>query len=78
MSKYLKLLAVVEEDYKMISGNLDPDWQCDNVLSIKLNDDFSLPDEKEDEEFSVEEGLNVFIYHVLEAVKTKSKERSDE
>jgi len=45
MSKYLKLLAVVEEDYEPISGNLrveDGIWSCENVLSIKLNDDFSV------------------------------------
>jgi hypothetical protein len=45
MSKYLKLLAIVEEDYESISGNLKVEgdiWSCENVLSIKLNDDFSV------------------------------------
>lgn len=43
MSRYLKLLAVVEEDYEPISGNLKVEgniWSCENVLSIKLKDDF--------------------------------------
>ena len=43
MSRYLKILAIVEEDYEAISGHLRVDgdiWSCENVLSIKLKDDF--------------------------------------
>lgn len=45
--KYLKLLAVVEEDYKPVSGEItfeDDNWSCGNVVTIKLDDDFQPED----------------------------------
>ena len=44
-SKYLKLLAIVESDYKPITGEItckDDNWVCENVLTIKLKEDFSV------------------------------------
>ena len=72
--KYLKLLAVVEENYKPISGMIsieDGDVVSDNVLTIKLNDDFSL-NEESDEEFSTL--MSTFVGLALR----DAKERSDE
>lgn len=57
MSKYLKLLAIVEEDYKPITGKILVEgdiWACENVLSAKLNDDFSIMDD----ELPVDEFIN--------------------
>jgi hypothetical protein len=70
--KYLKLIAVVEEGYKTISGGLsEKAWsKCDNVLSIKLEDDFSLPNPTD---LTVEEGLSSLIHLTLEDAKMKSK-----
>lgn len=60
--KYLKLIDVVEEDYKTILGG-NVNWEIDpaNVMSVKLND-----------------GMNTFVHFALEDAKAKSKERSNE
>lgn len=75
--KYLKLLAVVEEDYKSISGQIseseDGVWESNHLMSIKLNDDFSLSSDPEDiEEFK--DFFNKFIDMILEDARKKSNE----
>ena len=70
--KYLKLLAVVEEDYKPISGEItveNGNWNCENVMCIKLKDDFAVID---DVEFWSEAA------EFLELVLALAEERSNE
>ena len=72
MSKYLKLLAVVEEDYEPITGKITEEnglWFCENVMSIKLRDDFTYP-KTNDERFSVD----TFINSVLDLARSKTDE----
>ena len=68
MSKYLKLLAVVEENYEPITGRIKEEngiWYCENVMSIKLNDDFSVADHLP---------VDVFIDAVLKEAKERTNE----
>lgn len=71
--KYLKLLAVVEEDYTPITGELIPldnnSWSCENVMSIKLTDGFTVID---DSEFWSEAAE--FLRRVLAIAKERSNE----
>lgn len=72
MSKYLKLLAVVEEDYEPITGKITEEnglWFCENVMSIKLRDDFTRA-KTNDERFSVD----TFINSVLDLARSKTDE----
>ena len=71
--KFLKLLAIVEENYKPISGELkfeENSWHCENVITVKLNDDFTptLPVEEVGAKFGD------FISAVLEEAKERSNE----
>lgn len=70
--RYLKLLAVVEEDYKPITGEITVEngiWDCENVIGIKLTDDFTVID---DAEFWPE------VAEFLERVLGLAEERSNE
>jgi len=72
MSKYLKLLAVVEEDYEPITGEITQVgdlYHCENVMSIKLGDDFIRP-EINNRQFSID----AFIDSVLELARKRSNE----
>lgn len=67
-TKYLKILAIVEEDYEEVTGNLkveDGIWSCENVLSIKLKDDFRVMEPPPFNEF-------------VEAVLAEARRRVDE
>jgi hypothetical protein len=73
--RYLKLLAVVEEDFRPIAGKIEfenEEWKCENVLSIKLNDDFMLPEDLEKD--FLETVKEKFIETVLELSKKRSRE----
>jgi len=70
--RYLKLLAIVEEGYKPITGRIAAEkdvWDCENVMSIKLKNDFS-----------VINGSDFWddLREFLESVLTLAAERSDE
>ena len=70
--KYLKLLAVVEEDYEPVVGRITEEnglYHCENVMSIKLNENFDRP-KVSDKRFSVD----TFIDSVLDLAKERSNE----
>jgi hypothetical protein len=73
MSKYLKLLAVVEgEDYEPITGKITAEgnvWDCEHVMGIKLTEDFTFID---DVEFWSEAA--VFLKCVLAIAEERSNE----
>jgi len=71
--KYLKLLAIVEEDYKPITGKvrfINDSWHCENVATIKLDDNFA-PVTQEDD---IKEELFEFLGDVLALAREKSNE----
>jgi hypothetical protein len=73
MSKYLKLLVIVEEDYKPITGEvkfINDTWHCENTVSIKLDDDF-VP-------VPPEEVVKAEFFSFLGLVLDLAKERSNE
>ncbi len=70
--RYLKLLAVVEEDYKPISGEItfeNGSWRCENVVTIKLNNDFQPEDVK---------GMEALIPLLMVGALREAKRESDE
>ena len=77
--KYLKLIAIVEEGYETVTGKveysgdpLEEKWSSENVLSIKLNDDFSLPEDLS--ELDLEIIREQFVDDVLELARKRSKQ----
>lgn len=71
--KYLKFLAIVEEDYKPITGKvrfINDTWHCENVMTIKLKDDFVLNVESEE----LEARFLEFVDDVLQMAREKSNE----
>jgi len=70
--RYLKILAVVEEDFKPISGKITVEkgnWHCENVITIKLGDDFQ-PKHVEE----MDALIPLFIASVLRAAEGESNE----
>lgn len=73
--KFLKLLAVIEEDYKAISGDIefaDGSWQCENVMTVKLTDNFD-PESIQDFKYTFDK----FIDLIMAEARLKSKEESE-
>ena len=72
MSKYLKLIAVVEDDYVPITGQITTEpgtniWDSENVMAIRLKDNFAVIDDVE-----FQEELGEFLERVLVLAEERS------
>jgi len=74
--KYLKLIAVVEENYKPICGTIsieDGDVVSENVMSFKLNDNFEIMVEDGERE----ERFDKYMALILAEARLRSKEKNE-